>query len=265
VTLGVRVRRSSFKRGSTPRAVAMPSHSLHSSRLSTFRAPKWGSPVLPYSCCCWRSATPWGLALSSRRSASRIFIMQPGCSPPPAVTQDDDRRPRGGEERARPWPPPYPQLQGCSSSVLGRRVHRVGSYLRVGSGPLLPLVIGGEGHSTSVALSDAACLAPRPERLWCCFQCRLLPLGWSAAARPPHGCRSRRARVGHVQVLLAPSAAPGGRTTRRTPRGRCSCSRTTSARTGVRTCRCALGRPPFAGAVLVGRWPLSSVLRWWSP
>jgi hypothetical protein len=37
------------------------------------------------------------------------------------------------------------------------------------------------------------------------------------------------------------------------------------ARTGVRTCRCALGRPPFAGAVLVGRWPLSSVLRWWSP
>jgi hypothetical protein len=26
------------------------------------------------------------------------------------------------------------------------------------------------------------------------------------------------------------------------------------ARTGVRTCRCALGRPAFAGAVLVGRW-----------
>jgi hypothetical protein len=36
-------------------------------------------------------------------------------------------------------------------------------------------------------------------------------------------------------------------------------------RTGVRTCRCALGRPPLAGAVLVGRWPLSSVLRWWLP
>jgi hypothetical protein len=33
----------------------------------------------------------------------------------------------------------------------------------------------------------------------------------------------------------------------------------------VRTCRCALGRSPYAGAVLVGRWPLSSVLRWWSP
>jgi hypothetical protein len=37
------------------------------------------------------------------------------------------------------------------------------------------------------------------------------------------------------------------------------------ARTGVRTCRCALGRPPLAVAVLVGRWPLSLVLRWWQP
>jgi hypothetical protein len=71
--------------------------------------------------------------------------MQPGCSPPPAVTQDDDRRPRGGEERAGPWPPPYPQLQGCSSSVLGRRVRRVGDRLRVGSGPLLPSVIREKG------------------------------------------------------------------------------------------------------------------------
>jgi hypothetical protein len=38
-----------------------------------------------------------------------------------------------------------------------------------------------------------------------------------------------------------------------------------AARTRVRTYRCALGRPSYAGAVLVGRWPLSSVLRWWSP
>jgi hypothetical protein len=37
------------------------------------------------------------------------------------------------------------------------------------------------------------------------------------------------------------------------------------ARAGVRTYRCSLGRPPLAGAVLVGRWPLSSVLRWWLP
>jgi hypothetical protein len=37
------------------------------------------------------------------------------------------------------------------------------------------------------------------------------------------------------------------------------------ARMGVRTCRCALGRLPLAGAVLVHRWPLSSVLRWRQP
>ena len=179
--------------------------------------------------CCWRSATSWGLAPFSHRSASRIFIRQPGCSPPPVVTQDDDRRPRGGEERAGPWPPPYPQLQGCSSSVLGRRVHRAGVSLRVGSGPLLPSVIGGEGRSPSVALAAAACLAPRPERLWRCFRCHLLPLGRSVAARPPHGCRSRRARAGHVLVLPTPPAVPRGRTTRRTPRGRCSCSGTVSS------------------------------------
>jgi hypothetical protein len=124
--------------------------------------------------------------------------MQPGCSPPPAVTQDDDRRPRGGEERAGPWPPPCPQFQGCSSFVLGRRVHRVGARLCVGSSPLLPSVIGGEGRSSSVALAAAACLAPRPERLWRCFRCRLLPPGWSVAARLPHGRQSRHTRAGHV-------------------------------------------------------------------
>jgi hypothetical protein len=33
----------------------------------------------------------------------------------------------------------------------------------------------------------------------------------------------------------------------------------------VRTCRCALGRPALAGAVLAGRLMLPSVLRWWQP
>jgi hypothetical protein len=205
------MRRSAFKKGSISRAVAMPSHSSHSSCPSTFRAPRWGAPVLPSFCCCLRSTTPWGLALFSHRSTSRIFIRQPGCSPSPAVTQYDGRRPRGGEERAGPWPPPCPQLQGCSSFELGRRVRRVGARLRVGSGLLLPSVIGGEGRSPSMALAAAACLAPRPERLWCCFWCHLLPPGRSAAACLPLECRSRRARAGHAQFLLAPSAAPGGR------------------------------------------------------
>jgi hypothetical protein len=127
--LGVRVRRSAFKKGPIPRAVAMPSHSSHSSRLSTFRAPRWGEPVLPSSCSCGRSATSWGLALFSHRSTSRIFIMQPGCSPSPMVIRRDDHQPCGGEKQAGLRPLPRPQLQRCSSSGLGRRARRTGSYL----------------------------------------------------------------------------------------------------------------------------------------
>jgi hypothetical protein len=51
----------------------------------------------------------------------------------------------GGGKRAGLRPPPLPQLQGCSSSVLGRGVRRVGVGLCAGSGPHLPLVIGGKG------------------------------------------------------------------------------------------------------------------------
>jgi hypothetical protein len=124
MALGMRVGRAAFKNGSIPRAVDMPPHSPHALRHSTFRAPGWGAPVLPSSCCRWRSVTPRGLALFRHRSASRIFIRQPGCSPPPAVTQDDDRRPCGGEKQAGLRPLPRPQLQGCSSSSLWRRASR---------------------------------------------------------------------------------------------------------------------------------------------
>jgi hypothetical protein len=121
VTLGMRVGRAAFKKGSIPRAVDMPPHSPHALRPSTFRVPGWGAPVLPSSRCRWRSATPRGLALFRHRSASRIFITQPGCSLPSAVTQDDDRRPHGGDKQAGLRPLPRPQLQGCSSSSLWRR------------------------------------------------------------------------------------------------------------------------------------------------
>jgi hypothetical protein len=45
------VGRAAFKKGSIPRSVAMSSHSPHASRPSTFRAPGWGAPALPSSCC----------------------------------------------------------------------------------------------------------------------------------------------------------------------------------------------------------------------
>jgi hypothetical protein len=187
----------------------MPSHSSHSSCLSTFRAPRWGAPVLPSSCCCWRSATSWGLALFSHRSTSRNFIMQLGCSPPPAVTQDDDRQPCGGEERAGSWPLPCTQLQGCSSSMLGRRASRVGALPSAWAGdPLLPPAFGGQGRSPALW---------RRQTATCC------PVGvWLSVHRTGDGHTVRRSVTS--TALPAPLAAPGGRTTCRTPRGRCSCS-----------------------------------------
>jgi hypothetical protein len=108
-------------------------------------SPRMGSTRVALSCCHWRNATSWKLVPFSHRLASRIFIRQPGCIPSPVVTQDGDHQFDGGEKRAGLRPLPFPQLQGCSSSVLGRGVRRVGACLRAGSGPLLPSVIRGKG------------------------------------------------------------------------------------------------------------------------
>jgi hypothetical protein len=73
--------------------------------------------------------------------------MQPGCTPPPAITQDGDLQFDGGGKRAGLRPLPLPQPQGFSSLVLGRGVCRVGVGPCVGGGPLLPSVIGGKDGS----------------------------------------------------------------------------------------------------------------------
>jgi hypothetical protein len=77
----------------------MSSHSLHASRPSTFRAPGWGAPAVLRSCRRWRNATSRKLVPFSHRSASRIFIRQPGCIPSPVVTQDGDHQFDGGENK----------------------------------------------------------------------------------------------------------------------------------------------------------------------
>jgi hypothetical protein len=142
----------------------------------------------------------------------------------------------GGEKQAGQRPPPRPQLQGSSSSLLWRRASRVRACLYVGSGPLLPSVIWGEGRSPPVALAAAARLAPRHERLWHCFRCRPPPLVLAvppAVGGSPNTSYTARAAFvfwdGPVLVLVA--------------------------RTGVRTYRCALGQPLFAGEPL---WSLLS-------
>jgi hypothetical protein len=138
------VGRVAFKRRVTPlkgdHVFALP----YASRLSTFRALGWGTPaILPP--CRWRNATSWKLVPFNHRSASRIFIRQPGRIPSPVVTQDGDHQLLGGEKLVGLRPLPLPQLQGCSSSMLGRGVRRVGVGLRAGSGPLLLSAIGGKG------------------------------------------------------------------------------------------------------------------------
>jgi hypothetical protein len=116
----------------------------YASCLSTFQAPGWGIPAVfpPHQ---WRNATPWELVPFSHRSASRIFISRPGCTPPLAVTQDGDLQFDGGGKQTGPRPLPLPQPQGSLSPGLGRGVCRVGVGPCVGSGPLLPSVIGGKG------------------------------------------------------------------------------------------------------------------------
>jgi hypothetical protein len=168
---------------------------------------------LSSSCCCWRSAILWGLALFHHHSASRIFIMQPGRNLRPVVIHKDDHQPCGGEKQAGLRPPPCPQLQGCSSSVLGRRASRVGAPPSAwAGGPLLPPAFGGEGclpalrrrrtlstrGRPSEASSATVCLAPRPVWLWCRLRRCLMPLGWGVAVRPPHGRWSHCARVYHI-------------------------------------------------------------------
>jgi hypothetical protein len=146
--LGTQVGRVAFKRRVTllegDRVFALP----YASCLSTFQAPSgWGiSTVFPLRR--WGNATPRELVPFSRRSASKIFIMQPGCTPPPVVTQDGDHQLDGGEKRTGLLPPPRPQLQGSSSPLLGRRVRRVGRPPPRGSVTLFfPRRLGEKGIS----------------------------------------------------------------------------------------------------------------------
>jgi hypothetical protein len=214
----------------------------YASCLSTFQAPGWGIPAV-FPPRRWRNASPRELVPFSHRSASKIFIMQPGCIPSPAVTQDGDHQLDGGEKRTGLLPPPRPQLQGSSSPLLGRRVRRVGRPPPRGSVTLFfPRRLGEKGISQLHGGFPQPCRGRR-----------------TTAAQP--GC----SLLSSVRTMVAPRA---GRPRPGLPRAdsRISGSPSTScaaraalmfwaAPARARTCRCALRRPAPAGAVL----------RWWQP
>jgi hypothetical protein len=142
----------------------------YASCLSTFQAPGWGrSAVFPPRR--WGNTTPWELAPFSHRSASRIFITQPGCTSPLVVTQDGDLQPLDGERQAglRSWTRPQPR--GCSSSSLGRGARRAGALppARAGRPPLLPASGGGK-HPPVLRRRRPPAM---PGKAYCCCPARM--------------------------------------------------------------------------------------------
>jgi hypothetical protein len=151
--------------------------------------------------------------------------MQPGCSPPPVAIQKDDHQPRGGEKQAGLWLPPHPQLQGCSSSLLGRGASQVRALPSAWAGdPLLPLAFGGEGclpalRRTRTSATRGQLAAGRQlQSVWpfgldgfgTASDAASYRSGRGMAVCPPHGRRSRRAQVRHIHPFSYPSTTLGG-------------------------------------------------------
>jgi hypothetical protein len=203
----------------------MPSHSPHASRPSTFRAPGWGAPALPSSCCCWRRSTSRGWAPFSHRSASRIFIMhpaafphqlssrmmttssvvgrsKPGCGLCPALSFKDLHHPCCAEGRAEP-----------------------GFYLPYG--PVGRLFLQHSGERALTDLAEGRTLTTRDRSAASVVSSSVpgslaqLALSWPLTLPP--AARSGRGRPSTARVTIAP-CAPGDRPRRHTPHGRRSCS-----------------------------------------
>jgi hypothetical protein len=141
------------------------------------------------------------------------------------VTQDGDHQFNGGEKQARLRPLPHPQLQGSSSSLLGRRVAEPELYLPYGSVGHLLLQQSGEKALTGLAEgTDFDNAGPIGRKR------RQLQHAWfagSAGSGTASGATSHRwAERGYlpaVRAAVAPRAL-GDRPRRRALLGRRSCS-----------------------------------------
>jgi hypothetical protein len=118
----------------------------YASRLSTFRAPGWGTPaILPP--CRWRNATSRKLVTFSHRSASRIFIRQPGRIPSPVVTQDGDHQLLGGEKQAGLWSLPSLSFKDVHRQCWGGECAELGSVSARAATRSFPQRLGGRAFA----------------------------------------------------------------------------------------------------------------------
>jgi hypothetical protein len=182
---------------------------------------------------CSPAAFPHQWSSRMMTTSSMVGRSKPGCGLCPALSFKDVHHPGWGGGRTE---------LGPASTWAGD--------------PLLPPAFRGEGHTPALRRRRPPTMRGKANY---CFldrvQLSVLHPGDGRAARGPATSRSSLRRRLHntsytARAVLVFWDSP---------------VLVLMARTGVRTCRCALGRPPLAGAVLVGMWPLSLVLRWWSP
>jgi hypothetical protein len=213
VTLGMRVGRAAFKKGSIPRAVDMPPHSLMHCALPPSEPPDGEHP-----CCLrlaaaggarprggWRSSVVARLqgfssgspaAVPHRRSPRMmtvglvVGISKPGCGLCPTLSFKDVHHPRCGGGRAEPgFASMWAGKLLLPSAFRGESAHRP-----CGGGELRQRWTGRLQASSAVA-----CLACWLSWLWRGLRRCLLPLGPGVAVRPPHRRLSRHAHRGTVQ------------------------------------------------------------------
>jgi hypothetical protein len=238
----------------------MPSHSPHASRPSTLRAldgehsrclrlaavggarPRGGwrpsaiARLQGFSSCS-PAAFPHQWSSGGMIISLVVGRSKPGCGLCPALSFKDLHHPGWGGGRGE---------LGPTSAWAGD--------------PLLPPTFGGEGHPTAVRRRRRPAMRGKANcRCRDRVQLSVLHPGDGRAARGPATSR----------FPCAVGCTGGSHNTPYTARAVLvfwdGPILVLVARTGVRTCRCALRWPPLAGAVLVGRWLMSSVLRRWSP
>jgi hypothetical protein len=100
------VRRSAFKKGVDPPGSSHAFTLLAFIVLFHLPSPQMGCTYVAFFLLLFEERDPMGVGALQSPLGFKDFHDAAGCSPPPAITQDDDRRPHGGEERAGLWPPP---------------------------------------------------------------------------------------------------------------------------------------------------------------